>query len=161
MPTRPSRSVLRWMSVVRNSEIREVGIAGMSKFKEIQLKMYGWIGNRIRDTCIISQVLYHWAIHADIHGPSNPNYHIPFPLYKVFSIPSGLILLNTNAWTGKVTTPNVVGMGGLNKYKEVEMKIYDWTWNQTRDHCITSQVLYHWAIQADIHDPSSPNHHTV
>ena len=33
-------------------------------------------GNQIRDPCITRQVLYHWAIHADIYGPSSPNFHI-------------------------------------------------------------------------------------
>ena len=47
----------------------------------------------------------------------------------------------------------------MNKYKEIQMKIYGWTENQIQDPCITSQVLYHWAIQADIHGPSSMNYH--
>ena len=54
---------------------------------------------------------------------------------------------------------NVVGVGGMNKYEEIQMKIFGWTGNRTQDPCITSQVLYHWAIQADIHGPSSPNNH--
>ena len=53
----------------------------------------------------------------------------------------------------------VLGMGGMNIYKETQVKIYGWTGNQTRDPCITSQVLYHWAIQTDIHGPSSLNYH--
>ena len=27
----------------------------------------------------------------------------------------------------------VVGMGGINLYKEIQMKIYGWTWNRTQD----------------------------
>ena len=30
---------------------------------------------------------------------------------------------------------------------------------ETQDPCNTSQMLYHWAIQADIHGPSSPDYH--
>ena len=41
-------------------------------------------------------------------------------------------LLNTNAWTGKVTALNVGGMVGTNKYKEIQIKIYGWTGNRTR-----------------------------
>ena len=52
-------------------------------------------------------------------------------------------------------------MGGMNKYKEIQMKIYGWTGNQTWDPCITSQVLYHWAIQVDIHCSSSPIYHNM
>ena len=47
----------------------------------------------------------------------------------------------------------------MNKYKEIQLKIYDWTGNWTKDPCITSQVLYLWAIQVDIQGPSSPNYH--
>ena len=53
----------------------------------------------------------------------------------------------------------VVGMGGINLYKEIQMKIYGWTWNRTQDPWITSQLLYHWAIQENIHGPSRPNYH--
>ena len=58
-------------------------------------------------------------------------------------------------WICMIPIDIVVGMGGINKYKEIKLKIYGWTGNLTRDPCITSQVLYHWAI----HDPSSPNYH--
>ena len=34
-------------------------------------------GSRTRDPCITSNVLYHWAIQVNIHGPSSSNYHIP------------------------------------------------------------------------------------
>ena len=34
-------------------------------------------------------------------------------------------------------------MGGMNKYKDIHIKIYGGTGNQTRDPCITSQMLYH------------------
>ena len=54
--------------------------------------------------------------------------------------------------------PNVVGM---NIYKEIQMKVYGWTGNQTKDPCITGQVLYHWATRADIHSPSSLNFHII
>ena len=37
----------------------------------------------------------------------------------------------------------VVGMGGMNKYKDIQMKIYGGTGNRNRDPCITSQMLYH------------------
>ena len=70
-------------------------------------------------------------------------------------------LLNTNACSRKAKAPNVVGMGGMNKYKNIQMKIYGWTGNQTQDPCITSQVLYHWAIQVDIHCSSSPIYHNM
>lgn len=40
------------------------------------------------------------------------------------------------------------------------MKTYGWTKNRTRDPCNSSQELNHWAIQANIHDPYSPNYYT-
>ena len=106
------------------------------------MKIYGWTGNQTRDPCIISQestrdpcitshVLYHWGIFADIHGPTSPNYHIPPPLQS--PRPLGLTtntslpcqdLLNTNACLRKAKAPNVVEKGGINIYKEVQMKIY-------------------------------------
>ena len=88
-------------------------------------------GNRTRDPYHTSQVLYHWGILADIHGPTSPNYHIPPPLQS--PRPLGLTtntslpcqdLLNTNACLRKAKAPNVVEKGGINIYKEVQMKIY-------------------------------------
>ena len=47
----------------------------------------------------------------------------------------------------------------MNKYKEIQMKIHGLTGKRTQDPCITSPVLYHWAIQVDIQGPSNPNYH--
>ena len=41
----------------------------------IQMKVNGWTGNRTQEPCITSQVLYHWAIPADVFGPFSMNYH--------------------------------------------------------------------------------------
>ena len=41
------------------------------------------------------------------------------------------------------------------------MKIYGWTRNQTWDPCITSQVIYHWAIQVNICGPFSLNYQNM
>ena len=43
--------------------------------KETQMKIHGWTRNPTRDPCICNQVLSHWSIQGDIHGPSSPNYH--------------------------------------------------------------------------------------
>ena len=44
-------------------------------------------------------------------------------------------------------------MGEMNIYKDIplQMKIYGWAGNQTQNPCITNQVPYHWAIQANIY----------
>ena len=42
-------------------------------------------------------------------------------------------------------TAPVASIGGMNIYKEIQMKIYGLTGNPTQDPCITSLVLYHWA----------------
>lgn len=39
-------------------------------------------------------------------------------------------------------------------------KIYGWVAKRTRDMCRISQELYHWATQAYIYDPFSPNYYT-
>ena len=43
--------------------------------KELNTKTYGWTGNTTWDPFITSQVLYRWAIQADINGSSSPNYY--------------------------------------------------------------------------------------
>ena len=102
-------------------------MGGMNKYKEIQMKIYGWPRNRTRVPCITSQVLYHWAIQADINGLFSPNYH---PLTKSSPSKTHMTntsspcqdLLNTNAWTGKATVQNVVGVGGMNNTKKYKWK---------------------------------------
>ena len=138
----------------------------MNKYKEIQLKIYDWTGNWTKDPCITSQVLYLWAIQVDIQGPSSPNYHIPPPLQ---SLRPRRLARQTHVHpvrTIKCICLNREGQGTkccneewTNTKKNTKMKIYGCTGNRTRDPCITSQVLYHWAIQTDIHGPSSPNYH--
>ena len=46
------------------------------------------------------------------------------------------------------------GVEGMIIYHELQLKIYSWTGNQPG----TTASL---AIQADIHDPYSPNYHTL
>ena len=40
----------------------------------------------------------------------------------------------------KYNVYNVVGMGGMNTYKEITMIIYVWTVNRARDSCIISHM---------------------
>ena len=94
------------------NDVTVVGMGGMNKFKDIQIKIYVGTRNRTRDPCITSQMLYHWAIQADIHGPSSSNYHIPFPLQSLYpwshkTNTNSLCqdLLDINASTGKTTAP--------------------------------------------------------
>ena len=39
------------------------------------------------------------------------------------------------------------------------MKMYEWTGHRTQNPCISTKVLHHWAIQANIYGRSSPNYY--
>ena len=67
-------------------------------------------------------------------------------------------LSNTNAWTRKSTAPYVEGIGGMNIYKEIPIKKYDWIDNRTWVGSPALLIsLYHWAIHDVFNGSSSPN----
>ena len=67
-------------------------------------------------------------------------------------------LSNTNVWTRKSTAPYVEGIGGMNIYKEIPIKKYDWIDNRTWVGSPALPIsLYHWAIHDVFNGSSSPN----
>ena len=138
-------------------------MGGMNLCKEIPMKIYGWTVNRTRNPCIIGHMLYRsistvhlarttYTTHAPcyvfvLEDTHTPNTSLPLPCHDLL-----------NAWTRKATSQNEVGMGRINIYKGIQMKIYGWTGSLSRNP-FTSQVLYHWSVEAVIHGPSNPNDH--
>ena len=55
---------------------------------------------------------------------------VPVTFFHIFCVSSVFI------------PPILTTFGGMNLYKEIQMKIYAWTGNQTRDPCIISPGLH-------------------